>query len=183
MGISIKKKKYAYHMTQKFSSFISTVEENPIQITSCIKRCTLQYFVSKWKTVGSTQIFMHRWMTVKMRLNPSHRNVWKVRKSKVDLYNIYTARLWRKLRKRSHILYIQYDIIHIKKIHIQNHVLHNYRYMQIYIICRHTFYISTCIINAYINALIEGFSTENHGCCWGVQGLEEVVIRDIELTF
>lgn len=170
-------------MTQKFSSFIFTVEENPIQITSCIKRCTLQYFVSKLKTIGSTQIFMHRWMTVKTRLNLSHRNVWKVWKNKVDLYNIYTAKAMEKAEeKESHTIHTMLFTFK-KSTHKTTMFCIVTEICKFVLVCRHTFYISTCIINAYINALTEGFLTENHGCLWGVQGLGEVVIRDIGLTF
>ena len=45
-------------------------------------------------------------MTVKMRLNLSHRNVWKVRKNKVDLYNIDTAKAIEKAEeKESHSIH------------------------------------------------------------------------------
>ena len=36
-------------MTQKFSSFISTIEENPIQITSCIKKVYIAVICVKMK--------------------------------------------------------------------------------------------------------------------------------------
>lgn len=139
--------------------------------------------MSKWKTIGSTQIFMHRWMTVKTRLNLSHRNVWKIRKNRLIYITYIQQRLWRKLRKRSHIIYIQYHSHKKKSTHKTTMFCIVTEICKFVLVCRHTFYISTCIINAYIKALIEGFLTENHGCLWGVQGLEEVVIRDLGLTF
>lgn len=70
-------------------------------------------------------------MTVKTRLNLSHRNVWKVLKNKVDLYNIYTAKAMEKAEeKESHTIHTM--LFTLKKIHTQNHnALHSYRDMQI----------------------------------------------------
>lgn len=100
-------------------------------------------------------------MTVKRRLNLSHRNVWKVLKNKVDLYNIYTAKAMRNEGGKG-VTYYTYNVIYIKKksTHKTTMLCIVTEICKFVLVCRHTFYVSTCIANAYINALIEGFLTE-----------------------